>query len=163
MYRKSTRSDLVQRVRLGPESRKRLAFSTHTGVLLQNVLPFGISSAPGYFQKIMDDLTFDLPGVAVYLDDISVIGVTSVPTLEIVTAVNDTKVTVELNTATAANFLSLQEWQRLEKPQLCKTLCKFQTASKRELPVRGSFEATSSYRNCATSLIFGYGFESTGK
>ena len=81
-------------------------------------------------------------------------GVTSVPKLEVVIAVNDTKVTVELDTATAANFLSLQEWQRLGKPQLCKTLCKFQSASKHELPLRGSFEATTSYRNCTTSLIF---------
>ena len=54
--------------------------------------------------------------------------------------------TVELDTATAANFLSLQEWQRLGKPQLCK--------SKHDLPVRGSFEATTSYRNCTTRLIF---------
>ena len=52
-------------------------------------------------------------------------GVTSVPKLEVVIAVNDTKVTVELDTATAANFLSLQEWQHLGKPLLCKTLCKF--------------------------------------
>ena len=59
-------ADAYHQVRLGPESRKRLALSTHRGVLLQNVLPFGISSAPGYFQKIMDDLNSDLPGVAVY-------------------------------------------------------------------------------------------------
>ena len=37
-------------------------------------------------------------------------GVTSVPKLEVVIVVNDTKVTVELDTATAANFDSLQEW-----------------------------------------------------
>ena len=67
-------ADAYNQVQLGPESRKRLALSTHRGVLLQNVLPFGISSAPGYFQKIMDDLTSDLPGVAVYLDDILVSG-----------------------------------------------------------------------------------------
>ena len=76
-------------------------------------------------------------------------GVTSVPNLE----VNDTKVTVELDTATEASFLSLQEWQHLGKPQLCKTLCKFQSASKHELPVRGSFEVTTSYHNCTTSLM----------
>ena len=67
-------ADAYNQVRLGPESRKRLALSTHRGILLQNVLPFGISSAPGYFQKIMDDLTSDLPGVAVSLDDILVSG-----------------------------------------------------------------------------------------
>jgi len=41
---------------------------------LQNVLPFGISSAPGYFQCIIDSLASDLPGVAVYLDDFLVSG-----------------------------------------------------------------------------------------
>ena len=67
-------ADAYNQVRLGPESRKRLALSTHRGVLLQNVLPCGISSAPGYFQKIMNFLTSDLSGVAVYLDNILVSG-----------------------------------------------------------------------------------------
>ena len=53
---------------------KKLALSTHQGVLLQMRLPFGIISAPGYFQEIMDKLTADLPGVAVYMDDILVSG-----------------------------------------------------------------------------------------
>ena len=61
-------ADAYNQVRLGPESRKRLALSTHRGV--QNALPFGISSASGYFQIIIDDLISDLPGVEVYLDDI---------------------------------------------------------------------------------------------
>ena len=39
-------------------------------------MPFGISSALGHFQQIMDELTRDLPGVAVYLDDILVSGFT---------------------------------------------------------------------------------------
>ena len=77
-----------------------------------------------------------------------------VPKLEVVIKVHDTKVTMELDTATVANFLSLQEWQRLRKPQLCETLCKFLSASKYELPVRRSFEATTSYRNCTTNHIF---------
>ena len=67
-------ADAYKQIKLAPESRKRLALSTHRGVLLQNVLPFGISSAPGYFQQIMNDITKDLPGVAVYLDDIPVSG-----------------------------------------------------------------------------------------
>jgi len=67
-------ADAYNQIKLHPESRKRLALSTHRGVLLQNVLPFGISSAPGYFESIMDSLTSDLPGVAVYLDDILVSG-----------------------------------------------------------------------------------------
>ena len=67
-------ADAYNQIKLCPESRKRLALSTHRGVLLQNVLPFGISSAPGSFQSFMDSLTSDLPGVAVYLDDILVGG-----------------------------------------------------------------------------------------
>ena len=42
-------ADAYNQIKLAPESRKQLALSTHCGVLLQNVLPFGISSAPGYF------------------------------------------------------------------------------------------------------------------
>ena len=38
---------------LSPDSQKKLALSTHKGVLLQKRLPFGIKSAPGYFQEIM--------------------------------------------------------------------------------------------------------------
>ena len=67
-------ADAYNQILLGPESQKKLALSTHQGVLLQLRLPFGINSAPGYFQEIMDQLTRDLPGVAVYLDDILVSG-----------------------------------------------------------------------------------------
>lgn len=67
-------ADAYNQIQLGPVSQKRLALSTHKGVLLQTRLPYGISSAPGYFQEIMEQLTSDLPGVAVYLDDILVSG-----------------------------------------------------------------------------------------
>lgn len=70
-------ADAYNQIPLAPESQKRLALSTHKGVLLQKVLPFGISSVPGYFQEIMDKLTADLPGVAVYLDDLLVSGNTA--------------------------------------------------------------------------------------
>eukprot|EP00731_Ephydatia_muelleri_P010105 Em0005g691a len=63
-------ADAYNQIQLSPESQKRLALSTHRGVLLQMRLPFGISSAPGYFQELMDKLTCDLQGVAVYMDDI---------------------------------------------------------------------------------------------
>ncbi|KII74935.1 hypothetical protein RF11_09861 [Thelohanellus kitauei] len=53
----------------------RLAINTHKGVYLQMTLPFGIKSAPGYFQEIMAKVTSGLEGVAVYLDDILVTGV----------------------------------------------------------------------------------------
>ena len=37
-------------------------------------LSFGIKSAPGYFQEVMQQLTRDLCGVAVYIDNIQVNG-----------------------------------------------------------------------------------------
>ena len=42
-------ADAYNQITLAPESQSRLALSTHRGVLLQKRLPFGISSAPGYF------------------------------------------------------------------------------------------------------------------
>ena len=73
-YTKIDLADAYNQVMLGPESQKRLALSTHRGVLLQLRLPFGISSAPGYFQEIMDQLISDLRGVTSYMDDILVSG-----------------------------------------------------------------------------------------
>lgn len=70
-------ADAYNQIPLGPRSQRRLALNTHKGVLLQKRLPFGIKSAPGYFQQIMDQLTQDLPGVAVYLDDLLVSGTDS--------------------------------------------------------------------------------------
>ena len=67
-------ADAYNQIKLAPESQRRLALSTHKGVLLQKRLPFGIKSATGYFQQVMDQLTKDLPGVATYLDDILVSG-----------------------------------------------------------------------------------------
>ena len=67
-------ADAYNQIKLGPKSQRSLALSTHKGVLLQKRLPFGIKSAPGYFQQIMDQMTKDLPGVAAYMDDILVSG-----------------------------------------------------------------------------------------
>ena len=40
-------------------------------------MPFGLSSAPSCFQKIMVTIFAGIPGVVVYLDDIVVYGATS--------------------------------------------------------------------------------------
>ena len=73
-YTKIDLADAYSQIQLAPESQRRLALSTHRGVLLQQRLPFGIKSAPGYFQEIMENLTSDLPGVAVFQDDMLVSG-----------------------------------------------------------------------------------------
>ena len=67
-------ADAYNQINLSSESQKKLALSTHKGVLLQKRLPFGITSAPGYFQEIMEKMTASLPGVAIYLEDILVSG-----------------------------------------------------------------------------------------
>ena len=67
-------ADAYNQIMLTLESQKKLALSTHHGVLLQRRLPFGIKFAPGYFQHIMEQLTKDMKGVVVYLDDILVSG-----------------------------------------------------------------------------------------
>ena len=48
-YTKTDLADAYNQIQLAPESQHRLALSTHRGVLLQQRLPFGIKSAPGYF------------------------------------------------------------------------------------------------------------------
>ena len=69
-FTKTDLADAYNQVRLGQKSRERLVLSTHRGVLLQNVLPFGIGSAPAYLQQVMDEIISELPGVAVCLDGI---------------------------------------------------------------------------------------------
>ena len=56
-------ADTYNQIMLAPECQRCLALSTHRGVLLQTRLPFSISSAPGYFQETMDQLTCDLQDV----------------------------------------------------------------------------------------------------
>ena len=53
-------ADTYNQIKLTPVSQQKLTLHMHRGVLLQTHLPFGISSAPGYFQEIMDQLTSDL-------------------------------------------------------------------------------------------------------
>ena len=68
-YTKIDLTDAYNQIQLALESQRRLALSTHHGVILRQRLPFGIKLAPGYFQEIMENLTSDLPGVAIFQDD----------------------------------------------------------------------------------------------
>lgn len=51
-----------------------LTINTHRGLFSYNHLPFGVKSAPGIFQQIMDSLIAGLDGCAAYLDDVVVTG-----------------------------------------------------------------------------------------
>ena len=47
-----------------------MVISTHKGLFRYTRLPYGISSAPGIFQKAMEQLLQGIPHVTVYIDDI---------------------------------------------------------------------------------------------
>ena len=58
------------------ESRKYTTINTHRGLFEFARLPFGVASAVGIFQRIVDDLFRDMPQVCAYLDDILITGKT---------------------------------------------------------------------------------------
>lgn len=58
-------------------SQKYLTVNTHKGLYQVTRLPFGVSSAPGMFQRLMDCLVGDITGVVCYLDDILITGLDS--------------------------------------------------------------------------------------
>lgn len=66
-----------QQVVMSESSRKYWTLNTHKGLFSVNRLPFGVSSAPSIFQRIMDTMLKDLKGVSCYLDDVLITGKTS--------------------------------------------------------------------------------------
>ena len=56
--------------------------NTHKGLFRYTGLPFGISSAPGIFQKAMETLLQGIPHVTVYIDDILITGETEADYLQ---------------------------------------------------------------------------------
>jgi len=69
-------SQAYQQLLLDESSKKLVVINTPKGLFQYNRLPFGISSAPGIFQRVMDSILQNIPGVIVYLDDILVTGPT---------------------------------------------------------------------------------------
>ncbi len=66
-----TKLDLRQAYPLEEESKKYMVINTTKGLFRYTRLPYGISSAPGIFQREMEHL---FQGVVVYLDDILITG-----------------------------------------------------------------------------------------
>lgn len=71
-----------QQLKLNPQSQKYLVINTHKGLFQYTRLPFGVSSAPGIFQKTMESLLHGIPGVIVYVDDILISRATEAEHLE---------------------------------------------------------------------------------
>ncbi|KAH7732163.1 gagpol and env protein precursor [Aphelenchoides avenae] len=59
-------------IRLAEEAREKTAFSTPYGHFEWNVLPFGLSTSPACFERMLDSIFSDLIGhtLFIYLDDI---------------------------------------------------------------------------------------------
>ena len=70
MFPKLDLTQAYQQLKLDATSQKYLVIKTHRGLFRYTRLPFSVSSALGIFQRVMEDLLQDIPGVLVYLDDI---------------------------------------------------------------------------------------------
>ena len=67
-------SQAYQQIVFAENSKQYVVINTHKRLFQYNRLPFGISSGPAIFQRVMESLLQDIPNVAVYIDDILVAG-----------------------------------------------------------------------------------------
>ena len=67
-------SQAYQQLELDEDSKKYTTINTHKGLFEYNRLCFGIASAPGIFQRTMENLLQGIPNVVVRLDDILIAG-----------------------------------------------------------------------------------------
>ena len=75
-FTKLDMSQAYQQLCLDEESQKYVVINTSKGLFRYNRLPFGISSAPGIFQRVIESLLQGIQKVVVYVDDILVTGST---------------------------------------------------------------------------------------
>ena len=74
VFSKLDLSHAYQQLPLTEDSKKFVVINTHKGLFRFTRLPFGISSAPAIFQRVMESILQGIPKVVVYLDDILVAG-----------------------------------------------------------------------------------------
>ena len=72
-----TKLDLAQayqQLPLDEESQRFCCINTHQGLYRFTRLPFGVSSAPAIFQRVMDTILQGIPHVQCYIDDLLITG-----------------------------------------------------------------------------------------
>ena len=75
--KKFTKLDLsqaYQQVRLAEQAMQYVVINTHKGLFRYTRLPYGVASAPGIFQRVMENVLQGLSHTVVYLDDILITG-----------------------------------------------------------------------------------------
>ena len=83
LFTKLDLSQAYQQLVLEEESKKYVVLNTHKGLFHCTRLPYGISSAPGIFQRVMDNLLQGIPGFVGYIDDILISGESESAHLEV--------------------------------------------------------------------------------
>ena len=76
IFSKLDLSNAYQQVSLDEASKKFTTINTRKGLYKYTRLPFGVSSAPAIFQRMMAGLLQGTPNVTVYMDDILIAGKT---------------------------------------------------------------------------------------
>lgn len=74
LFTKIDLSDAYLQIELTESAKRIMVINTPFGLYQYERMPFGIASAPGIFQKIMEGIVADIPGCAVYLDDVIITG-----------------------------------------------------------------------------------------
>lgn len=87
LFTKLDLSQAYQQLSLGEESRKYVVINTQKGLFRYTRLPYGISSAPAIFQRVMENMLKDIPRVMVYIDDILITSDTEAEHLQTLDAV----------------------------------------------------------------------------
>ncbi len=77
LFTKIDLSHAYKQLKLDSKSKDSVVINTQKGLFRYTRLPFGISSAPGIFQRVIESVLQGIGGVAIYLDDILVTGSTN--------------------------------------------------------------------------------------